>query len=56
MDFYRASSLEQQFTDRLVDLVGHIIPIPNQQVFAISLNAAYTAENQQIPISVFCFT
>jgi hypothetical protein len=37
--------------DRPVDPVGHIIPIPNQPVFAISLNAAYTAENQQITIS-----
>ena len=36
LDFYRASSLKQQSTDRHVAPLGHIIPIPSQPVFALS--------------------
>ena len=36
LDFYRASSLKQQSVGRHVALLGHIILIPNQPVFALS--------------------
>ena len=36
LDFYSASSLKQQSTDRHVALLGHIILIPSQPVFALS--------------------
>jgi hypothetical protein len=36
MDFYSASSLKQQSTDRHVAALGHIILIPSQPVFALS--------------------
>jgi len=36
LDFYSANSLKQQSADRHVDLLGHIILIPSQQVFAFS--------------------
>ena len=36
LDFYSASSLKQQSADRHVAPLGHIIPIPSQQVFALS--------------------
>jgi hypothetical protein len=36
MDFYCASSLKQQSTDRYVAPLGHIILIPSQPVFALS--------------------
>ena len=36
LDFYRASSLKQQSADRHVTLLGHIILIPSQPVFALS--------------------
>jgi len=36
LDFYSASSLKQQFTDRHVAPLGHIIPILNQTVFAVT--------------------
>ena len=35
--FYSGSSLKQQSTDRHVAPLGHIIPIPIQPVFALSL-------------------
>jgi len=37
LDFYCASSLKQQFADRHVATLGHIILIPRQPVFALSL-------------------
>ena len=37
LDFYSASSRRQQFTDRHVTPVRHIILIPSQPVFSISL-------------------
>jgi hypothetical protein len=52
LDFYSASSLKQQSTDRHIAPLGHIILIPNQPVFALSLSACL-AEKQQITISVF---
>ena len=36
LDFYSASSLKQQSTDRHVAPLGHIIPIPRQPVFTLS--------------------
>ena len=36
LDFYRASSLKQQSTDRHVAPFRHIILIPSQPVFALS--------------------
>jgi hypothetical protein len=36
LDFYSASSLKQQFADRHVPPLGHIILIPSQPVFALS--------------------
>jgi hypothetical protein len=36
LDFYSANSLKQQSADRHVAPLGHIIPIPSQQVFALS--------------------
>ena len=36
LDFYSANSLKQQSADRHVTPLGHIIPIPSQQVFALS--------------------
>jgi hypothetical protein len=50
LDFYRASSLKQQFAGRHVTRLGHIILIPSQPVFDLFLNAACLAEKQQIPI------
>jgi len=35
-DFYSASSLKQQCTDRHVVPLGHIILIPSQPVFALT--------------------
>jgi hypothetical protein len=35
-DFYSANSLKQQSAGRHVAPLGHIILIPNQQVFALS--------------------
>ena len=46
LDFYRASSLQQQSADNYFAPPGHI----SQSVFAIFINAACLAENQQIPI------
>ena len=37
LDFYSASSLKQQSMYRQVAPLGHIIPIPSQLVFALSL-------------------
>ena len=37
LDFYSASSLTQQFAGRHVASLGHIILIPSQPVFALSL-------------------
>ena len=37
LDFYSASSLKQQSAGRHVAPLGHIILIPNQPVFALSL-------------------
>ena len=37
LDFYSASSLKQQSSDRHVAPLGHIILIPNQLVFALEL-------------------
>ena len=36
LDFYSASSLKQQSTDRQVAQLGHIILIPSQPVFALT--------------------
>jgi hypothetical protein len=36
LDFYSATSLKQQFVDRHVAPLEHIILIPNQPVFALS--------------------
>jgi hypothetical protein len=36
LDFYSASSLKQQSAGRHVALLGHIILIPSQPVFALS--------------------
>ena len=36
VDFYSASSLKQQSADRHVALLGHIILIPSQSIFALS--------------------
>ena len=36
LDFYSASSLKQQSADRYVALLGHIILIPSQQLFALT--------------------
>ena len=49
LDFYSASSLKQQSTNRHVAPLGHIILIPSQSVFA--LNPACLVEKQEIPIS-----
>jgi hypothetical protein len=38
LDFYNASSLKQQSTDRHIASLGHIILILSQPVFALSLN------------------
>jgi hypothetical protein len=46
VDLYRASSLQQQSADRYFAPLGNI----TQPVFAIFINAACLAENQQIPI------
>ena len=37
LDFYSASSRKQQSADRHVAPLGHIILIPSQPVFALSL-------------------
>jgi hypothetical protein len=37
LDFYSASSLKQQSMDRHVAPLGHIILIPSQSVFALTL-------------------
>jgi hypothetical protein len=37
LDFYSASSLKQQSGDRYVAPLRHIILIPNQPIFALSL-------------------
>jgi len=50
LDFYSASSLNQQSAGRHVALLGHIILISSQPVFLFLLNAACLAEKQQIPI------
>jgi hypothetical protein len=49
LDFYSASSLKQQSTNRHVAPLGHIILIQSQPVFA--LNPACLAEKQEIQIS-----
>jgi hypothetical protein len=36
LDFYTASSLKQQFADKHVAPLGHIIPIPSRTVIALS--------------------
>jgi hypothetical protein len=36
LDFYIASSLKQQYADRHVAPLGHIILIPSQLVFALT--------------------
>jgi hypothetical protein len=36
LDFYSASSLKQQSSNRHVAILGHIILIPSQTVFALS--------------------
>jgi hypothetical protein len=36
LDFYSTSSMKQQSADRHVALLGHIILIPSQSVFALS--------------------
>jgi hypothetical protein len=36
LNFYSASSLKQQFAERHVALLGHIILIPSQPVFSLS--------------------
>jgi hypothetical protein len=36
LEFYSAGSLKQQFADRHVTPIGHIILIPSQPVFALS--------------------
>ena len=36
LDLHSASSLKQQFADRHVAPLGHIIVIPNQPVFALT--------------------
>ena len=36
LDFYSASSLKQQSTERHVALLGHIILIPSQPIFSLS--------------------
>jgi hypothetical protein len=36
LDFYSAGSLKQQFADRDIAPLGHIILIPSQPVFALS--------------------
>ena len=36
LDFHNASSLKQQFADRHVTPLGHIILIPSQPVFNLS--------------------
>jgi len=36
LDFYSSSSLKQQFANRHVNQLGHIILIPRQPVFALS--------------------
>ena len=36
LDFYSASSLKQQFADRHVAPLGHIILIPSQPIFDLS--------------------
>jgi hypothetical protein len=46
LDFYCASSLKQQSSDKLFAPFWHIILIPSQLVFL--LNAVYLAEKQQI--------
>jgi len=50
LDFYSASSVKQQSADIHVAPLGHIILIPSQPVFALSLYATCLAEKQQIPI------
>ena len=37
LDFYSANSLKQQSACRHVAPLGHIIPIPNQSDFALTL-------------------
>jgi hypothetical protein len=36
LEFFSASSLKQQSSDRHVAPLGHIIPIPSQPVFALT--------------------
>jgi hypothetical protein len=36
LDFYTASSLKQQYPDKHVAPLGHIIPIPSRTVIALS--------------------
>ena len=43
-DFYSASSLKQQSADGQVDLFRHIILIPSQSVFALSLHCCMLSE------------
>ena len=47
---YSASSLKQQFANRHVAPLRHIILIPSQPIFALTLNATCLAEKQLIPI------
>jgi hypothetical protein len=47
--FHSASSLKQQFADRYVAPLGHIIPIPCQPLLLL-LNAVCLEGKQQIPI------
>jgi predicted alpha/beta hydrolase len=47
LNFYRASSLKQQSTDRHMDALGHIILIWSQPVLLLR---TCSAEKQQIPI------
>ena len=50
LPFYTASSMKQQYADRHVVPLGHIILIPSQSLLLL-LNAACLAEKQQIPIA-----
>jgi len=54
LDFISACSLKQQFADRCVAPIGHIILIQSQPIFAFSLsNAACLAETTNTKFTVW---
>ena len=56
LDFYGASALKQQSATRLVAPLGHIILIPSQPVFALSLSCVLRGEATNTNFIVFGLT